>query len=469
MVQAGTKHWPFTRARGVSSVLVATAVRARIPAGAALGAALLAGALASRSPKLAVALALFASLIALASLAPALHLTLALAIAVIVPPGTESHLYAVDAFIISGAVRALPELIHTRLAWRHFLTLGAIAVFVVLAAVQWWHGRHAGYPPKDVRAELKVLLPVALALLAYPLVAVERERRRLTAGLLVVGILLGLWGVAQYVLQLHLGDGAASAATDRFSTSGHVVGLYAFPVAALLAIAALTSGHVSSGLARLALAAVVMLNLASLALTFERTFWPALALGIAYMVLRSPGRQRIRLLIGVPAITLAFAVGLSVIAPAEFQALRERIASITNYQRDKSASYRRAEGARVTQRIHGHPITGEGLGASMLIGRPGTTVQPKPRRYAESGYLWLTWKVGIPTAAILLTAMLLAVLAPHGPPSLTRAMQTGSQAALVSLAFAAVNWNIFDSVTGMATLGLLVALTLSPAARPAPR
>jgi hypothetical protein len=160
---------------------------------------------------------------------------------------------------------------------------------------------------------------------------------------------------------------------------------------------------------------------------------------------------------------LCVVLALWLFGPAELHALGHRFASITSYGSDPAFTYRQAESQMVERHIAAHPITGSGLGASQLIGRPGTTVQPQPRRYAENGYVWLAWKLGLPLAGLLVLVLLSAAVWPQrGPPSQLRALQVGSQSALVALCASAATFSIFDSIAGLATLGLLLALVATP-------
>ena len=68
------------------------------------------------------------------------------------------------------------------------------------------------------------------------------------------------------------------------------------------------------------LAAIVALNLVASTLTFERTFFIAFAAGLSLIVLRTSGRQRVRVLAWAPALVLATALALAVLTPTAFDA-----------------------------------------------------------------------------------------------------------------------------------------------------
>ena len=84
------------------------------------------------------------------------------------------------------------------------------------------------------------------------------------------------------------------------------------------------------------------------------------------------------------------------------------------------------------QQIRSHPLVGSALGATILIGRPGTNVPPTPRRHAENGYLWLAWKIGIPAALTMCVLLALALIAPRPPweEAAGAVVRRGCQAAL---------------------------------------
>jgi hypothetical protein len=339
----------------------------------------------------------------------------------------------------------------------------AVTVFLAVAAVQLLHGL-AGYWAPHVVAEFRVLLGVAAMFLALPIVARDDQLRRLWTGLVLIGLALGVWGILQWVLHLQFDNAAAAVQGSRFATAGRVAGLYGFPVAIVLTSAALLSGRVRGWPMRMILGLVVAVNTAALMLTFERSFWIAIGAGLIYLMLRTGWRQRIRLLLGVPALTLAVLASMSVLAPAELHATLDRVLSLSDYRTDPSFTYRRVESRMVKQHIRAHPISGSGLGASQLIGRPGTRVPVTRRRYAESGYYWLAWKIGIPGAAIL-CGLLLWVGGWRQPPpdSLARSLRVGSQASLVTLAVSAVAFAPFNSIAGTTMIGVLMALATAPA------
>jgi hypothetical protein len=119
----------------------------------------------------------------------------------------------------------------------------------------------------------------------------------------------------------------------------------------------------------------------------------------------------------------------------------------------------------VLEEIAASPLAGSGFGATIFIGRPGTTVQAKPRRYAENGYLWLLWKLGIPATAVLLAFLAVAIARRGRPPNADPtwlALRHGAQGALVALMIATFSFPSFNSLTITPIIGLLVVIAMAP-------
>jgi len=456
------------------STSVALRLRASLATAMAVPVAVAGGALAAISPELTLGVLASAVVLVLAIEAPVVHLLLLVAIAISLPREILNQLSVggglgaagltpTDVLILTGCLGVALRLADERLDRRRFWVAAGVAAFLAIGALQIWRGLGRYWAP-DVIAEFRVLAGVAALFLALPIVARDDEFRRLWRGLAVVGLGLGLWGIAQWVLHLQFDNAAAAIRGSTFATAGRVAGLYAFPVAIVLGSAALLSGHVRHGSARMALALVVAVNAAALMLTFERSFWVAIAGGLVFLLLRTRWRQRIRLLLGIPIIALLVLGAMSVLAPTELNATAQRVLSLTRYRTDPSFTYRKVESRRVEQHIRAHPIDGSGLGANQLIGRPGTRAPVVRRPYAESGYLWLAWKLGIPAAALLCALMLYSGLRRQGPPeSLGRSLRIGSQAALITVALCAVSFAPFNSNAGTTMIGVLMAVAIGPA------
>jgi hypothetical protein len=359
-------------------------------------------------------------------------------------------------------------LLDTRLERRARWTLAGVVALLVLALLQAYRGVRSGYDAGTAGAELRVLLGFGAALIAVPLLRVASTRDRLFKGLVVVGLAVGVWGIAQWVVDIPFtaAQDAGVRAGVRFTTEGRGQiqgGLFAFPVAVVMGVAALLSHEVRSLRARALLAAVVVLNAVDLLLTYERTFWVATALALAVVALRATPAQRVRALAVTPALVGIVIMGMAVLAPRDLAAARERLASLTEYGSDLSVRYRVTETRTVTSTVEAHPMTGSGLGATIVWGRPYEGVRPTTESFAHNGYLWLAWKLGAPAAALLIALLIAAVLL-RGPPATTTpgALRVGAQAALLLLMIASVTFPAFNTLGITAVMGVLVALCLAP-------
>jgi O-Antigen ligase len=448
-------------------------LRASAAAAAAGLVAIGGSALAVASPMIALGALGCALLTLVAVRMPVAHLVVLVGVAVMLPPEILNQtsvgggvgapgLTPTDVLILTGCLRVAFTLGHEPLDARRFWVGVSLMAFLALAALQLWHGL-GGYWMPQVVAEFRVLLGIAAMFLALPIVARDDQLRRLWTGLVVIGLALGIWGILQWVLHLQFADAKAVLQGARFATAGRVAGLYGFPVAIVLASAALLSGHVRAWRTRLVLGLVVAVNTTALILTFQRSFWIAIAAGFIYLLLRTGWRQRITVVLGVPALLGLVLLAVSVVAPAELAATKERVFSLSDYRTDPSFTYRKAESRMVEQRIRAHPLTGSGLGASQLIGRPGTRAPVKRRAYVESGYLWLAWKIGVPGAALLCGVLLYAAVCRQSrPDTLARSLRIGSQASLVTLAVSNVAFAPFNSIAGTTMIGVLIALAIGP-------
>jgi hypothetical protein len=436
---------------------------------AALIGALLMGIAAGLYPIYAFALSATALVFLFAFRFPVAHLLVLLFVTAVIPLGVQSRFggsgaIPSDVLLFAGLVRAAVKLPHLPIDRRTARVLVLCLGLFFAVAVQFVHAILLGRAMSGVGAEARVLLSIGTALIALPILAERDSRARLLRGLLWFGVALGLWGIAQFALQLRFDVQADTWAgsTDSFHTAGRVVGMYAFPLAALIALSVLASGAVRGTRTALALAAVVGLNLAAVVLTFERTFFIAFGAGLLVLLLRMSGRQRTRLTAWTLGLILTTVVGLSAVAPAVLNATADRLTSVKDYKSDPSVVYRQHESRLVTNRIKANPLAGSGLGATVLIGRPGTNQLVKPRRYAENGYLWLIWKLGVVGAAVLLALVAAAILCrPRARDPLDRAVVVGAQASLFALAVATFAFPSWNQLAITPAIGLLIALAVS--------
>jgi O-antigen ligase len=306
-------------------------------------------------------------------------------------------------------------------------------------------------------------------LIAWPLLGEEGPRRRLSLMLLGLGIALGLWGLAQWFFGVHFaaaGDLGVRPGVD-LTSGGHGQlqgGLYAFPVAVTLSFAALVSGRVRSAAARHVLVAVLLLNSVCLLLTYERTFWAATVVACLVATARL-GRRAWRpalAVAGIGVVTLLVAL----VALGQTRTAIERVSSVSQYGVDQSLEFRAAESRAVAHVIAQRPLTGSGLGATITWGKEDVfATQTTP--FSHDGYLWLAWKMGVPAAALLVLAVVVAALRPAPTLEDEFGLRAGAQAALLGLLLVATTFPPFNALGITAVMGFLAAVSLQP--RPSPR
>jgi O-antigen ligase len=448
---------------------------------AACAAAALFGAVIAVKPFAALALLGFAGLVALAFLRPVAHLTLTLAVTTIVPYAIQNQygfaggegLVLSDVLILLGLLRALMILIRQPIEPRRTVAMTAIAAMLAIATLQAVRGWNYGADLGQVGYELRVLLGWATIAVAIPLLADRAQRERLLKGMLGVGIAVGIYGLLQYfeLLTFFVEGQAGLREGVRFTSEGKGQiqgGLFAFPVGVLVGFAALTSGAVRSRIAQLALLALVGLNAIGLLLTYERTFWVATFLGIAFIAVRAGFAQRLRVVVLVVGMVVILAPIVSTFAPGALAAASERLLSLNQYGSDDSVRYRLQEGRHVVDKIQAHPFVGWGLADEIYYGLPWLQTPPTAESFAHNGYLWLAWKIGIPGAALLFALIGWAIVArpPPGLDPLSRAVRLGAQASLLLMAVVSITFPSFSALNITAVSGVLLAMCLAmPRAR----
>ncbi len=449
------------------------------------GLALLFGAIVGMNSFIALGLVGVGLVVALAIFAPVFHLSLLVVLTAIVPYGLQNRfgigggqgspgLLLSDVLLLTGLLRATVVLMGRALDRRRTQSLILVAIFLALATAQFFHGILAGREISVAGAELRALLGFGVFIVALPVISEAPQRARLARVLPVIGIVLGLWGIAQWVLQIPFSlagdvgvrEGVGLTTTGKGQVQG---GLFAFPVAIVMAVAALTLRQGLSTRARAVLGAVVLLNSISLLLTYERTFWIATALGCGIVILSSRRRERARALFAVCLAASALLVLLSTVAPGELATARERFLSLGQYGEDNSLRYRVTESRVVLEEIKDHPLAGSGLAATVFWGRPYEQVPPSSFTYSHNGYLWLVWKLGLPGALVLFGLILLTLTnrgSPAGGP-LWLVLRNGAKGALVALLMASVTFPSFNGQGITPTMGLLLAICAAPLARAA--
>jgi hypothetical protein len=398
-------------------------------------------------------------------------------------PGSPGLLLS-DVLLLASLLRAVPRLLNLRLHPRVRRGVVLVIGFLAVAAVQFGRGVFGGRNLSTVGYEFRVLLGFATFLVVLPILADTARRRRFVATWPLLGLLLGLWGIGQWVFNLQFSQAADAGvrAGVRLTSSGRGQlqgGLFAFPVAILVALAAVVSGEIRSFRLKLLLVSIVALNVVCLVLTYERSFWVATTLAAGFVVLKSGAAQRLRAVFGGAGVLVVSFASLATLAPKTLVAARERLLSLSQFGSDFSVKYRVAESHHVVQQITAHPVIGSGLGASIFFGRPWDLVPPQSYTFSHNGYLWLAWRLGVPAASSMFVLLLLAIrpfgrvassrgpLPGHTDDRLLASLQNGTRGALVALALTSVTFPSFNQLGITATMGVLMAVSLwEPASVP---
>jgi hypothetical protein len=450
-------------------------LRDRLAVPGLCAAALLFGALIAARPSIAAGLVAAGAVLALAFVAPVTHLTLLLFLTAIVPYSVQNQsagsagLLPSDLFLLTGLVRAVVVLSARPLDRRRALAAGMCLVFLAGVLIHFLLAIRSGRDLSEVGAEFRQLLGYGVLFVALPVVLDPLGRGRLLKALLVLGLLLGLWGLAQWAFRISYGGAGdlGVRAGVRLTTAGRGQiqgGMFGFPVAVGIAYAGLISGEVRALRTYLLLLAVFALNASALLLTFERAFWVGAFVAIAFVTLRLGVLPRLRALVWLPLLAVVGVAALSALAPGELATARERLLSLNQYESDTSLRYRIVESQHVVAKIAEHPLTGSGLADTIFWGRPWANVPATTYSFSHNGYLWLAWKIGVPLTALLCVLILMAIFW-RGPPEGSRlyaAVRTGCQGGLLALLVIGITWPSFRIPAITPVIGLFIAICATP-------
>jgi O-antigen ligase len=444
------------------------------------GCAVIYGALVAVAPLLAAGLVILGLALVLAFRFPAAHLTVFLLLTTVVPFSVQNALaggggpglFLSDVLLATGVLRSVVVLLQRPLDRRSLAAATALLLFLAGVLAQFAHGVSLGADASQAGAEARALLGFGAFLLALPLWREPAARARLARGLVLVGLALGLWGLAQWVLNVEFGGtgdvGVRAGVTQTTAGRGQVQGgLYAFPVAIVLSSAVLMAKLRLSLATRLLLVGVVFLNVVSLLVTYERTFWVATVVGLAFVVVFAERMQRLKGIAWIVVLAAVMFATLSTLTPGVLTAARERFLSLGQYASDDSLRDRRVEGRHVMAEVHRRPTTGSGLAARIFWGAPWISPAERFAYYSHNGYLALAWKLGVPLTLLLLGLVAWAIVArgPPAPPAdpASRALLNGARAGLLGVAIASVTFPAFTTLAVTAVIGLLMAICFSRA------
>lgn len=440
---------------------------------AAAGLAVGLGAVVAMRPLLAVVALACAAVAVLPRIAPATHLTLIVAVAALVPLDVQRRLgtpiLPIDVLLLSGLAWAALTLMTRSLGRRAAIALSLIALFLLLCLAQFAHGILVGNSAGDVAFDMRNVLGIAVAVVALPLLNDDAERRRVLVGLMIIGLLVGLWGNAQWVFQIGngLSDelGVSQGVALTSDGVGKVLGgRYAFGTSVVLAFAVLLSPRSRSLGATALLMSILVLNSVALVLAFERAFWLATAFALMLVVLGANAGRRARALLWGAMAMLLVVSAMSALAPGQFSVARERFLSVGQFRTDSSVRYRVRESSFVAREIHSFPFAGSGLGAGVYWGRPAEGVLPSRQTYAHNAYLWLAWKLGIAGLLLGLTVIGYVVYGAlagrrRRPPD---SLRDGAVAALLAVLVTGATAPVFSTLGASVVIGILLALALAP-------
>jgi putative inorganic carbon (HCO3(-)) transporter len=222
--------------------------------------------------------------------------------------------------------------------------------------------------------------------------------------------LLALYGLYQYFVTLPPWDAAWLESVD-FSSVGspeegrvRIFATLNSPglLGVVLAVAVLmTMGR--RGVGPLAVATMALAG-AALALTYVRSAWLGLVVGLVGLAIASRGRALPRL---VP-LALALALGWGVLSAGggTSAAVLERAETLSSLGGDTSARARQATPTELLPELAGLPF-GHGLGTA---GEATRLSDGEGLRASDNGYLALAYQLGIPGALLVMAAILLPVV-----------------------------------------------------------
>ena len=412
-------------------------------------------------------------LIPLGLFAPASAVVAILAITVLVPwdlqdhfkviggPGHRGVLF-VDALLVLALLRTGWLLIRQRIEFDRPMMLGAVVAGLLALATVWGMVRGGDLSAAGNEGR-RVIFGAGTFLLAWPLMREPGPRRVLAGSLVGIGLALGIWGLAQWLFDIGYSTTGDVGIRGGLSSGQLQGGMYAYPVAVTLAWAGLVTDAARSRAAKALLAVVLVLNIACVFLTVERTLMISTVLACGFVAANAGAEARRRSLRWISVMSVPLVFG-GVLAEAQARTAIERITLLGNVNNDRSYTHRMIEADVIQQQILAHPIFGSGFGASVTWG-VDDEFATSTTTFADLGYHWLAWKAGIPVAALIVSALLWAVFRRQRGRDTEqwRAMRVGSRGALLALLLTTILFGVFNALGITAVIGLLTAVCYSGA------
>jgi len=291
-----------------------------------------------------------------------------------------------------------------------FLVVFGIAIAILSIATANGHGT-------PTHLSLFELRPLLSFLLIFPIVSGVRSLRQAELGVALylvattVACLITVWRYAH-------GEGSAASYTSGAIRVIDSVLLISAMLAGIWAVVLVptTRKPVTVTL----LSALLILSLAALFFTFQRTAWLAFLAALALLLHRIAPGLRLRLAVrALPALVVAMVAVLAVNAGASKSArdplhsALTRLTSVADFNKDVSGRYRIAEWKAAGAAIERHPLTGIGLGNTITFWSPmysptthlngGITTTS----YIHNSYIWFALKVGLVGAFAFVALFLL--------------------------------------------------------------
>jgi hypothetical protein len=281
-----------------------------------------------------------------------------------------------------------------------------LALVALAMTAGFWVGHDAGASLRDAAISLHVLLYLLLIPAAIVNLDLSRERATLLLrGGLVLAILKAMLGLIALIAGMSVEVDVGTTLTYYEPTANWII-----MIAALGVIAAMAGGaRPPRGLLLVGLPLLI----ASLVLSYRRSFWIASVLGLLLVLLLATSARGRRML---PLGALLVVAGVWVLGSVQFQAqtpLAKRVQSLnpTKLQATAEDRYRLDERANVIAEIRRHPIAGLGTTIPWVATARSLPVEHVDGRlYVHFALLWWWLKLGILGAAAYVSLLVSGIL-----------------------------------------------------------